>query len=56
MMMAHDEDETAELSPDAVDELLEAQDEEEEEVEEPADTIDEFGAGGDEDIKTRDWE
>ena len=51
-----DEDETESISADAVDELLDVEEEEDELEPELKDPIDEFGAGGDEELKSRDWE
>ena len=48
---------TDKISEDAVDELLGDAEEEEDELDpDLKDPIDEFGAGGDEDLKSRDWE
>ncbi len=55
--MMIEEDDTDKISEDAVDELLGDVEEEEDELDpDLKDPIDEFGAGGDEDLKSRDWE
>lgn len=54
--MMIDEDDADKISEDAVDELLDVEEEEDELDLDLKDPIDEFGAGGDEEIKTRDWE
>ena len=54
--MMIDEDDADKLSEGAVDELFEAEDDEEELDADLKDPIDEFGAGGDEELKSRDWE
>ena len=59
MMMVHEDDDAEkEVSDDAVDELLDTETEDDEELDlEAKDTVDEFGAGIDDDVKTRgDWE
>jgi hypothetical protein len=57
MMMTHDEDEAEKISEDAVDELLDAEDDIDDlEDEDEKDMTDEFGAALDEDTKSRDWE
>lgn len=53
-MMTNDEEEA--LDPDALEELLDTEDELDEEPEDEESLIDEFGAGGDEELKARDWE
>jgi len=58
-MMVHDDDDAEKaVSDDAVDELLdtETEDDEDELDPEAKDTVDEFGAGLDDDVKSRDWE
>jgi len=55
--MMIEEDDTEKISEDAVDALLDDVEEDEDELDPGLkDPIDEFGAGGDEDLKTRDWE
>jgi hypothetical protein len=54
--MMIDEDDADKISEDAVDELLDTEDEEDELDFDLKDSIDEFGGGGDEDLKSRDWE
>ena len=58
MMMVNEEDDAEkEISGDAVDELLDTETEDDEEIDpEAKDTLDEFGAGIEEDTKSRDWE
>jgi hypothetical protein len=57
-MMVHDDDEAEKpVSDDAVEELLDTETEDDEEIDaEAKDTVDEFGAGLDDDVKSRDWE
>ncbi len=54
--MMIEEDDTDKISEDAVDELLDVEDEEDELDVDMKDPIDEFGAGGDEDLKSGVWE
>ncbi len=57
MMMVEDDDAEKEVSDDAVDELLDAETEDDEELDpEAKDSMDEFGAGLDDEVKSRDWE
>lgn len=57
MMVNEDDDAEKEISGDAVDELLDTETEDDEELDpEAKDTVDEFGAGLDDDLKSRDWE
>jgi hypothetical protein len=57
MMVNEDDEGEKEISGDALDELLDTETEDDEELDpEAKDTIDEFGAGIDEDLKSRDWE
>ena len=55
--MMINEDNAEEVPEGIVDELLDGVEDEEDELDpDLKDPIDEFGAGGDEDIKSRDWE
>lgn len=57
MMSDDDESEKTDLSEDAVDELLDTEEDEEDfEDEDLKDTVDEFGASKEEDGRSRDWE
>lgn len=57
--MMIDEDDADKISEDAVDEMLDGAEVEEDEDEldpDLKDPIDEFGAGGDDSLKSREWE
>ena len=57
MMAQEDDDAEKTVSDDAVEELLDTETEDDEEVDpEAKETLDEFGAGIEEDTKVRDWE
>ena len=58
MMVNDDDDADKAVSDDAVEELLDADTEDEEDEIDPEakETLDEFGAGIDDDAKARDWE
>jgi hypothetical protein len=58
MMVNEDDDSEKAVSDDAVDELLDTDTELDEDELDPEakETVDEFGAGLDDDVKARDWE